>query len=133
MIVGTVTAVSLSTLLACIITLSPQFFLSLFTDSQAVIEKGVVKTLIMTWGYILHAPSAIFGSTLRGMEKSKTPMYLNIIAICVSRVGWVSFVFPLYPRFEMLFYCYPISWALCSVSLLAAYLVFRRKFPKIEE
>jgi hypothetical protein len=58
------------------------------------------------------------------MEKSKTPMYLNIIAICVSRVGWVSFVFPLYPRFEVLFYCYPISWALCSVSLLAAYLVF---------
>ena len=126
-IVATVTAVSLSTILACLITLSPSFFLSMFTDSPTVIEKGTAKTLIMTWGYILHAPSAIFGSTLRGMEKSKTPMYLNILAICVSRIGWVSFVFPLYPKFEMLFYCYPISWGLCSISLGIAYLVFRKK------
>lgn len=127
--ISLITSVAISTLIAVLIASYPRLFLALFTTKSSVIDKGVIKTVIMSLGYILNAPAGIFAAALRGLEKSKTPMTVNILSICVSRVAWIWFVFPLHPTFEMLFYCFPISWFLSSSALCIAYFVFRRDFP----
>lgn len=126
-VISIITATAITVALVLVVCAIPEVFLSLFTTEQKVIECGVDRTIIMAWGIILNAPAAIFVNGLRGMEKSKTPMFLNILSICVSRIVWIYLVFPLNPTFKMLFYCYPLSWGLSGLSTGMAYYLHRKK------
>jgi len=100
----------------------PDKLLGLFTNEQSVIDKGIGKTIILCVGYLFEVPTSVCSSALRGMERSKTPMLLNVTSICASRMIWIYVIFPLFPVFEILFLCYPVSWMLSSIAMIIAYL-----------
>ena len=133
-LIGIITVTILTFVLACIVALIPKTLLGLFTTEQAVVEIGIGKLLIMCFGYIIEVPAVILSPAMRGMEKSKTPMYLNMFSILVSRIFWIKFIFPLFPAgsmfaFNMLFLCFPLSWALSSTSMWIAFSRYKKKFP----
>lgn len=120
------------------ITVFPRFFLGLFTTNPEVVERGIGKTIILGLGYILYVPAVIFGASLRATERPKTPMFINIVSICICRLVWILFVFPLFPEgsmfaFNMLFVCYPVSWGLSSISTSVAYFMMLKKVKKTGE
>ena len=127
----------LTSILAIIVSLIPKVLLGFFTTEAKVIEYGVGKLLIMSFGYILEVPAVVLAPALRGMEKPKTPMFLNIFSIFVSRMFWIKYIFPLFPAntlfaFSMLYVCFPLSWVLSSISMTIAFLLYKKRFP-IEE
>lgn len=133
-LVGVLTVTVLTLVLACGVALIPRFLLGLFTTEQAVVEIGIGKLFIMCFGYILEAPAVIFAPAMRGMEKSKTPMFLNIFSIFVSRIVWITLIFPLFPAntlfaFNMLYVCFPLSWAMSSLSMWIAFRMHMKRFP----
>ncbi len=53
---------------------------------------------------------------LRGLGRSLTSTVLALIGSCLLRVVWTLALFPLNPVLEMVYVCYPISWALTTAA-----------------
>ena len=119
--------VSITVLAATVITVTPEFFISIFNDDPAVIASGAQKIVFMCWSYVLYGVSEVVLGCLRGMRQTTYPSIINIFCVCGIRVMWVLFVLPLSPMDQILLYaCYPISYV-CSVSALSIYYFRLRK------
>lgn len=124
---------AMSSVIVIGVVLFPRQLLGLYINDPEVIEKGVGKLLVLGIGYLFNVPAAIFGPTLRGIERSKTPMFINVISVFATRIAWLWFVGIVAPEsFTIIFFCYPISWFLSSVALWGVYLKCKKGFPKEE-
>ena len=99
-----------------VINLFPNFFMRLFTNDPAVMEAGKSRLMVVGYSYILYTVSEMAIGCLRGMGKSVFPTALNAVMICVPRLLWIAFVFPLYPTLEMVYLCYAVSYVLSGAA-----------------
>lgn len=113
--------------LSLVATLFPQFMLGLFTDNEAYIKSGTSQMLITCWGYLLYGASESFLGCLRGMRRSGMPTLLNAAAICVPRLVWVFFFFPLCREVWFLYLCYPISYVFSTTAQGLYYFKVRKQ------
>lgn len=110
------------------ITLFPEIFLRMFTESAEVIQTGIPKMYITSWGYMIYSVSEIANGCQRGFGKSIGPTILNIVTICGLRVAWVLFVFPyMEQNLISLYAVFPISWACSATAQLISYYRARNK------
>lgn len=126
--VGAIVGVCAASLL---VTLMPRIFLGLYSSNPEVIDNGVEKMILLSWGYILYAVAENAAGCLRGMGNSTMPTILNICGICLPRVVWIYCIFPLYPTYFMLNICYPVSWLISMVLQVWYYLHTRRKLRAV--
>ena len=97
------------------------FFLSLFTDSPAVIAYGKTRmhiALALQW---IAAFYEISGSVLRGMGKSMEPTLITVFGTCLLRIVWIYAVMPGWQGFDHLIAVYPVSWVITAVMMLGLY------------
>lgn len=116
--------------MAVVCTIFPRQLVALFNSNPDVIDVGVMLLLLQIWGYLLYAPSEMFLGCLRGMKLAIMPSMLNLIAICVPRLIWIWFIFPLKPTLLMLYLCYPISWTISSTLQGMYYILYRKKLDR---
>lgn len=119
--------------MAVVCTIFPRQLIALFNSNPDVIDVGVMLLLLQIWGYLLYAPSEMFLGCLRGMKLAVMPSMLNLIAICVPRLIWIWFIFPLNPTLLMLYLCYPISWTISSTFQGTYYFIYRKKLDRQEK
>ncbi len=115
---------------AVLILAAGPFFLGFFTDSGSgseVIRIGMIKMTIVLYSYILHTPNSILGGTMKGMGKALVTTVINGIFICVLRVVWIIYVYPMHESIEMIYYSYPVTWGASSVASIVAYLILRKR------
>ena len=112
------------------ITLFQGPLLGLFNSNQEVINAGKGILLINSWGYMLYAVCDLVLCCSRGMGKTSVPTILSFAGICVPRILWAIFIFPLHRTVEFLFFCYPISWFINSVLQLAYYVHARKQLDR---
>jgi len=109
------------------------FFLGFFTDSgpnSEVIRIGMIKMTIVLYSYILHTPNSILGGVMKGIGKALVATIINGLFICVLRVLWILYAYPLNETLAMIYYSYPVTWGASSVASIVAYLYLRHKmFP----
>ena len=70
---------------------------------------------------------------LRALGKSIIPMIGSVFSICVIRILWTFFIFPLPAFYSItgLYTCYPISWILATTfNFIIIFLVNKKVFPK---
>ena len=99
------------------------FFLSLFTDSDAVKEFGTIR---MHTALVLQGIACLYeipGSALRGMGRSMLPTLLTVFGTCVLRIIWVYTVCPVWEGFHALMFVYPVSWTITGVMVMTAWLI----------
>ena len=72
----------------------------------------------------------VLSGAIRGMGSSLVPMVICLLGACGLRILWVMAVFPLWRTPGGLFLCYPISWIVTLMALLAAYGIVYRKHAK---
>ncbi len=119
------------TVVLCLIVLwKTEFLLSLFNKDADVIKAGVIRLDIVCKTCLLYLPNVLIPGALKGMERSNLPTILNIIFICGTRVLWMLLIYPLAPSFGMIFMCFPISWALSTISQFIAYYSVRISMNK---
>lgn len=110
------------------------FFLGFFTDSGSgseVIRIGMIKMTIVLYSYILHTPNSILGGVMKGIGKALAVTIINGIFICVLRVLWIFYAYPMNETIEMIYYSYPVTWGSSSIASIVVYLIMRRKlFPQ---
>ena len=57
--------------------------------------------------------------TLRGLNKSITAMVITLVGVCLVRILWIKLILPLNYTLSMLYICYPITWGLTMLILIA--------------
>jgi len=95
--------------------------LSIFTDSDEVLEYALVIVGIIpyfTWTYAL---SETLGSAIRGSGKPIPVTAITAISVCLFRVLWLSIMCPITQDIRTVYWCYPISWTLCNIAMVIYY------------
>ena len=100
----------------------------MFTDSEEVARAGIPKLMFTTWSYVLYIFVLIYGGALTGIRRSGEMMIRNLLGICIPRVLWVWFIFPLFGTPSSLYMVYPVSYFICALLLGLA---FRRNVQRL--
>ena len=109
------------------------FFLGLFTDSEAVKEFGTIR---MRTALVLQGLACLYeipGSALRGMGRSMLPTLLTVFGTCLLRIAWVYTICPIWKGFHALMFVYPVSWTITGIMVMTAFIVTFKKIRKKAE
>ena len=106
--------------LAGIMILFWDFFLRLYVTEQGALDAAFVRMKIIYTTYFLIAAMDVMSGFLRGIGKSLLSTVNSLLGSCVFRVLWITFVFSRVQTLEIIYYSYPISWAITTVLSFAA-------------
>ncbi len=106
--------------LAGIMILFRDFFLRLYVTEQGALDAAFVRMKIIYTTYFLIAAMDVMSGFLRGIGKSLLSTVNSLLGSCVFRVLWITFVFSRVQTLEIIYYSYPISWAITTVLSFAA-------------
>lgn len=93
-----------------------------FNSNPGVIEFGVRQARTVTLFYFLLAYSHCMAGLFRGAGKSVVPMVVMLVCWCMIRVTYITVVTQFIPEIEVVFWAYPLTWTLSSVSFTIYYL-----------
>ncbi|MBR2929626.1 MAG: MATE family efflux transporter [Clostridia bacterium] len=132
-----VSVVGLSVSTLCYILREP--IVKLFIDGSDPLYGEVVAAAVRWVGfiiflYVLCGISEVLSGFLRGLGYSALPMIVSLVGICLTRIIWVTLVFPNLPHeLESLIVCFPISWALTSLLMLLLVVPAYRRVSRLGE
>ena len=95
-----------------------QHFIALFNSDPNVIAAGLTRATIPTLFYSLLAFSHCSAAILRGGGRSMVPMFVMLFCWCVVRVIYVTTVMKFIQDLTIVFYVYPLTWALSSLVFI---------------
>ena len=101
--------------------------LNIFTDDAAVIPLAESRLILVSLTVFVHGLYESSLSVVRGMGYSLAPMVAAIFGICVFRIIWVYFIFPLCPTYLMLVAIWPISQLVTGIAESILFLYYFKK------
>lgn len=104
--------------------------LGIFSDDTNVIGLGIVRFWLVVVPEFINVIMETTSDSMRGYGYSTGPALVTLLSICVVRVIWILFIFPLRPDFEMLMTVYPVSWVICAALLVALYCHHQKKLAR---
>ncbi|MBP3569356.1 MAG: MATE family efflux transporter [Lachnospiraceae bacterium] len=119
-------------ILGNLVVLFAEPLLSLYTDSQAVVEAGIVRLNIICTIYFLCGIMDVMVGALRGLGYSIAPMIVSLLGACVFRLIWIATVFQVerFHTIETVYVSYPISWTLTFLAHFVTFMIVRRRLKK---
>ena len=97
------------------------WLIAAFDSNPEVISIGVAKARTSTLFFFLLAFSHAISAVLRGAGRAIVPMTVMLVFWCVVRVGFLTITVPLTHSILMLYWVYPLTWALSSLTFLIYY------------
>lgn len=94
--------------------------MGLFTSDAAVIEAGQEAMLYFCPFYWLLGILHSLAGAVRGTGKTVPPMAVLLLSLCLFRIVWLQFIYPLMPSLGSIFVVYPTSWVV-GVVLMVLY------------
>lgn len=124
---GALIALILTIPLSTFLCVFGEFILRIFVKNEEVIRIGFQMIKFLAPFYVIYIGVEIFSGVLRGMGDALFPMIITMSGVCVLRVLWILFAFPMNRTLEMVEVSYPITWAVTSMLYLVYYNIFIRK------
>ena len=118
---GTITSVILAELIGVAVFIFAPQLIAAFDTSPDVIAYGVDKARTSVLFYCLLAFSHAMASILRGAGKAVVPMLVMMTCWCIIRVSFLAIAVPLTGSIQMVYWVYPLTWFLSSVTFLWYY------------
>lgn len=106
------------------------FFVSIYTISDAVAVYGLIRMHHVCSMEGLTATYEVESAALRGLEKSLEPSIITILGTVVFRMIWMATVFKWIPTYEMLMNVYISSWVFTGGLIFIIYVLHMRKLEK---
>ena len=115
-----------------IVLLTGKYLLAIFNNDPQGIEIGYSRLLILFGSYIFSLTYEILSGYLRGFGISLGPAILTMIGVCMVRLLWIQFVFPLSRTFRTIMLVYPVSLSLTALMIFVSLLCTHpsRRFAK---
>jgi len=121
-----VTAVTMSAL----VIVFRQLLFHIFVDSLEAVEIGCRMLLIISPFYLVNIYIENYSGALRGMGDTLAPMLFSVFGICVFRIIYLAFFFPLFESLEVLCAMYPVSWVMTNTLYMIYYPIRMRKLGR---
>lgn len=122
--------VGFTEILSIIFMIWDDFFVSIYTISDAVAVYGLIRMHHVCSMEGLTATYEVESAALRGMEKSLEPSIITILGTVVFRMIWMATVFKWIPTYEMLMNVYISSWVFTGGTIFIIYILHMRKLEK---
>ena len=109
--------------------------LRIYSENPLVIQAGVRRLAIVCSTYALCGIMDTMSNIIRGIGHSLLPMIVCIVGVCVFRILWLTFLFPI-PEFHtefIIFVSYPISWLLTFIAHCITFAVIFKNAGKNAE
>ena len=83
---GTLIAVATSTFITMVILILGRWLISIFTDTQSLVDLSVYNMRILAAGYIAMAVTQSLSGVMRGAGDTMTPMWISICTSVIIRI-----------------------------------------------
>lgn len=104
----------------------------IFSTEPEVIRYGTVTMRMIIPFYVLLPIHQVLMGTMRGAGKTMYSMAFSVSNMCVLRMIYINLLVPLFPSYEAVMLCYPITWF--GTTLLDTLYIWKGKWlPKPEE
>lgn len=106
--------------------------LSIFNSDPEVINIGYIRVMLVVSAHFFSMLYEVMSGYLRGFGISLGPAILTMIGVCVVRLLWIQFVFPLSRTFRTIMLVYPVSLSLTALMIFVSLLCTHpsRRFAK---
>ena len=121
-VLGAICSLTLAEAVGLVINLFAPVLIGAFGGGEEAIGYGVIWARTVTWFYFLLAFSHCMAGILRGAGRSTVPMFVMMICWCVIRVSYISIAVRIVPDIKVVFWAYPLTWALSSGIFLLYFL-----------
>ena len=115
--------VGFTEILSIIFMIWDDFFVSIYTISDAVAVYGLIRMHHVCSMEGLTATYEVESAALRGLEKSLEPSIITILGTVVFRMIWMATVFKWIPTYEMLMNVYISSWVFTGGLIFIVYVL----------
>lgn len=122
--------VGFTEILSIIFMIWDDFFVSIYTISDAVAVYGLIRMHHVCSLEGLTATYEVESAALRGMGKSLEPSIITILGTVVFRMIWLVTVFRWIPTYDMLMNVYISSWVFTGGLIFIVYVLYMRKLEK---
>lgn len=107
---GMIICVSVSALISLLLFFESERVLSIFSSDPGVIHNGMITMRILVGFYAVLAVHQILMGVMRGAGKSMETMLISVGNMCVLRMIYIKLIIPVFPSYESVLWCYPITW-----------------------
>lgn len=104
--------------------------LSIYSSDPQVISYGLLRMSLICVPYFLCGMMDVFVGSLRGIGYSVMPMLVSLTGACLFRIVWIFTIFAANRSLFVLYFSYPVSWALTATAHLICYMIVRKKVFK---
>ncbi len=118
---GVLAAVLLAEGIGMVIFLFAPQLIAAFDATPEVVKFGTDKARTAALFYCLLAYSHSIAAVLRGAGKAIVPMFTMMVCWCVIRVTFLTVTVPLTHSIQMVYWVYPLTWALSSLTFFWYY------------
>lgn len=118
---GVLAAVLLAEGIGVVIFLFAPQLIAAFDATPEVVKFGTEKARTAALFYCLLAYSHSIAAVLRGAGKAIVPMFTMMVCWCVIRVTFLTVTVPLTHSIQMVYWVYPLTWALSSLTFFWYY------------
>ncbi len=115
---GAVSCTLCAELIGVIMWVGMPVFVRAFSNNPEVIAYGTAQARVEALFYFLLAFSHAAAGIMRGAGKAVVPMAVMLAYWCVVRVIYISTITQFIPRIEVIFWAYPLTWGLSSITFL---------------
>ncbi len=92
--------------------------IGIFTDDADVIANGSMMLRLFSYAYIVLPVVQILNGALRGVGRSKVPMYFMVGSFVVLRQIYLSVAVPLTHSLKVVMAGWPITWVICAIGMV---------------
>lgn len=126
-----VSAVTTTLVLVIPITVLAPQVVRFFINGEEVIEYGTLFLRLLSPFYVLCCFNQVYSNALRGIGRSKTPMYVLLFSFVLARQIYLYIVSNYISNTIIpIAMGYPFGWILCSSIITVSYLVSFKKEEK---
>lgn len=106
--------------------------IGIFTSDAEVIANGSMMLKLFSYAYMALPVIQILSGALRGVGRSKVPMFFMVGSFVVLRQIYLSIAVPMTRSLNVVMAGWPITWVICAVGMLIHFLKVDW-LPKMEE
>lgn len=119
---GILCCIGIAELIGISIRLTIPYLMAAFDRNPEVIAFGVTQARTDTLFYCLLAFSHCMAAVFRGSGHAMVPMVVMLVCWCVIRISFITIILQFFPVINSIFWAYPLTWTLSSVTFLIYYL-----------
>ena len=107
--------------------------IGLYVSSEMAVQAAEMRVFILLAPYITLTFMEVGSGVLRGFGRSISSTVITLVGTCLLRIVWLWTVFQAFPRLDIIYLSYPVSWTVTAIIHFTYSMLVRRKCIRRQE